>query len=146
MPKIISNNTELAQLPKRETDNAIVIENSSRMYRLHAIPGEAKIIKRSDKFEKQYRLYCPRCSLLIAYETTPNLKGGPYTYITQGSLSEVQGVPHNDWEMDLPGNPRSIEQGEEDANDHHGEMKRRMEGNQDAAAQARALLAASRVS
>ncbi|KAF9116910.1 Peroxisome biosynthesis protein pex1 [Mortierella sp. AM989] len=90
---------ELGQLPRRETDNAVIIENASRMYKLHATPGEVKIVKRSDKFEKQYRLYCPRCNLLIAYETTPHLKGGSYTYVVQGALNEIQGVPHEDWEL-----------------------------------------------
>ncbi|KAI7817194.1 hypothetical protein BC939DRAFT_532985 [Gamsiella multidivaricata] len=130
---------ELGQLPRRETDNAVIVENATRMYRLHATPTETKIIKRGDKFEKQYRLHCPRCNLLIAYETTSQLKGGPYTYIVQGALNEIQGVPHDDWELGLPG------QEEEDQNMEHedAEMRSRMAGNQDAAAKARALLAAS---
>ncbi|KAF9181237.1 hypothetical protein BGZ49_004890 [Haplosporangium sp. Z 27] len=133
---------ELGQLPRRETDNAVIIENASRMYKLHAIPGDVKIVKRSDKFEKQHRLYCPRCSLLIAYETTPHLKGGPYTYLVQGALNEIQGVPHNDWELDLPGNPGRMDQDEEEpGHDDNSEMKLRMEDNQDAAAKARAFLA-----
>lgn len=41
---------------------------------------------------------------MIAYETTPHLKGGAYTYIVQGALNEIQGVPHEDWELDLPTN------------------------------------------
>ncbi|KAF9175027.1 Peroxisome biosynthesis protein pex1 [Mortierella sp. AD010] len=136
---------ELGQLPRRETDNAVIIENASRMYKLHAIPGEVKVVRRSDKFEKQYRLYCPRCSLLIAYETTPHLKGGPYTYIVQGAINEIQGVPHNDWELELPGKQDRVDQdeGEEDSHDNNSEMRLRMEGNQDAAAKARALLAAA---
>ena len=108
---------------------------------------------RGDKFEKQYRLYCPRCSLLIAYETTPHLKSGPYTYIVQGSLNEIQGVPHDDWEQELQGYEGQEEpeqdgenKGDEDEDmekDGNSEMRIRMKGNQEAAAQARALLAAS---
>ncbi|KAI8598020.1 hypothetical protein EDD21DRAFT_383814 [Dissophora ornata] len=133
---------ELAQLPRRETDNATIVENATRMYKLHAIPGEVKIVKRNDKFEKQYRLYCPRCSLLIAYETTPHLKGGAYTYVVQGALNEIQGVPHDDWDLELVGQEHHQDDTHGDGDDDT-EMRVRMEGNQDAAAKARALLAAS---
>ncbi|KAF9936516.1 hypothetical protein BGZ65_002309 [Modicella reniformis] len=101
-------------------DNAAIIENATRMYKLHAIPGEVKIVKR------------------------------------QGCLNEIQGVPHDDWELELPGHERLARQGQEqhgsgdededkDMNeeDDNTEMRVRMKGNQDAAAQARALLAVS---
>ncbi|KAF9953776.1 hypothetical protein BGZ72_005167 [Mortierella alpina] len=134
---------ELGQLPRRETDNAIILANATRMYKLHAVPGEVKVIKRGeDKLEKQYRLYCPRCNLPIAYETTPHLKGGAFTYIVQGALNEIQGVPHEDWEQELPG--KSGDSGAADQDHDDGvEMQIRMEGNQNAAASARAFLAAS---
>ncbi|GJJ75194.1 hypothetical protein EMPS_07552 [Entomortierella parvispora] len=140
---------ELGQLPRRETDNAIIISNATRMYKLHTNQGEIKIVKRGDKFEKQYRLSCQRCHLLIAYETTPHLKGGPYTYIVQGALNEMQGVPPEDWELDLPNGhgpatvvevaagSSSIEEEEQ------RELKRRMDKNQAAAANARAMIAAA---
>ncbi|CAJ0909178.1 13663_t:CDS:1, partial [Entrophospora sp. SA101] len=48
-----------------------------------------------DGYEKQFRLHCPRCNLLIAYEMTERRKNGQYTYIVEGSLTENQGViPH----------------------------------------------------
>ncbi|KAF9379797.1 hypothetical protein CPB97_008754 [Podila verticillata] len=115
---------ELGQLPRRQSDNAIILSNANRMYKLHATPGEVKLVKRGDKFEKQYRLYCQRCNLVIAYETTPHLKGGAYTYIAQGALNEIQGVPHEDWEQDLPKN----EVGEEDSQIHDAEMHERDNG------------------
>lgn len=37
---------ELGQLPRRETDNAIIISNATRMYKLHGNQGEIKIVKR----------------------------------------------------------------------------------------------------
>ncbi|KAG0256796.1 hypothetical protein DFQ27_005501 [Actinomortierella ambigua] len=96
--------TTLDALPRRQSDNAYIVANATRTYNLHAARGDDKIVKRGeDKFEKQYRLYCQRCNAWIAYEVTPHLKGGPYTYIVQGALSEVQGVPHEDWELDLKG-------------------------------------------
>ncbi|KAG0220166.1 hypothetical protein BGX33_007115 [Mortierella sp. NVP41] len=139
---------ELGQLPRRETDNAIILTNATRMYKLHAIQTEAKIVKRGENlFEKQYRLHCPRCNLLIAYETTKHLKGGPYTYVVQGALNEIQGVPHEDWELGLPGAGGA--EGDEDskeADDLDVEMQIRTDENQSAAAQARAFLTASMAS
>jgi hypothetical protein len=82
---------------------------------------------------------------LIAYETTPHLKGGPYTYIVQGALNHMQGVPHEDWELDLPNGltdqeaPQSLSIEDEEKL----ELKRRMDQNQAAAANARAMIAAA---
>ncbi|KAF9549646.1 hypothetical protein EC957_003182 [Mortierella hygrophila] len=145
---------ELGQLPRRETDNSIILTNATRMYKLHAIQTEAKIVKRGENlFEKQYRLHCPRCSLPIAYETTKHLKGGPYTYIVQGALNEIQGVPHEDWEQELPGSGPAAgsgkTEGEAQAEEDNGmevELQIRTDENQSAAAQARAFLAASMAS
>lgn len=102
-------------------------------------------------FEKQYRLHCPRCSLLIAYETTKHLKGGPYTYIVQGALNEIQGVPHEAWEQGLPGTGPAAGSGQvggeaeekEEDSAMEVELQIRADENQSAAAQARAFLAAS---
>ncbi|KAK3830659.1 MAG: hypothetical protein J3R72DRAFT_455688 [Linnemannia gamsii] len=145
---------ELGQLPRRETDNSIILTNATRMYKLHAVQTEAKIVKRGENlFEKQYRLHCPRCDLLIAYETTKHLKGGPYTYVVQGALNQIQGVPHDDWEQDLPGNSSAAEgsgeagEGEkEEDNGMEVELQLREDENQSAAAQARAFLMASMAS
>ncbi|KAG9062520.1 hypothetical protein KI688_005435 [Linnemannia hyalina] len=145
---------ELGQLPRRETDNSIILTNATRMYKLHAIQTEAKIVKRGENlFEKQYRLHCPRCSLAIAYETTKHLKGGPYTYIVQGALNEIQGVPHEDWEQELPGSGPAAgsgkTEGEAEVEENNGmevELQIRTDENQSAAAQARAFLAASMAS
>ncbi|KAF9921526.1 hypothetical protein FBU30_008405 [Linnemannia zychae] len=151
---------ELGQLPRRETDNSIILSNATRMYKLHAIPKEAKIVKRGESlYEKQYRLHCPRCDLLIAYETTKHLKGGPYTYIVQGALNQIQGVPHEDWDQGLPGNSEgnkaaqgSAEAGQERESEEDEdkamevELQLRSDENQNAAAQARAFLAASMAS
>jgi len=86
---------------------------------------------------------------LIAYETTPHLKGGPYTYIVQGALNEMQGVPPEDWELDLP-NGQAQDTTAEAATEslsveeeEQRELKRRMDKNQAAAANARAMIAAA---
>ncbi|CAH1761049.1 12805_t:CDS:2 [Entrophospora sp. SA101] len=75
-------NAKLEKLPRRKTDKAYIIANGKRIYK-------------PDGYEKQFRLHCPRCNLLIAYEMTERRKNGQYTYIVEGSLTENQGViPH----------------------------------------------------
>jgi hypothetical protein len=65
---------------------------------------------RREGFEKQYRYRCPSkkreretrdndsfnvlllgCNLLIAYEMNEHRKSGPYTYIVEGALTDIQG-------------------------------------------------------
>ncbi|CAJ0630730.1 6565_t:CDS:2 [Entrophospora sp. SA101] len=59
------------------------------------VPRDQATISWPDGYEKQFRLHCPRCNLLIAYEMTERRKNGQYTYIVEGSLTENQGViPH----------------------------------------------------
>ncbi|CAO3640949.1 unnamed protein product [Cunninghamella blakesleeana] len=84
-------NFDLRQLPRRKTDNAIIVDNTKRTYKLTANSNGPVIIKRPDGFEKQYRYHCPRCELLIAYEMQEERKSDTYTYIVDGSLTETQG-------------------------------------------------------
>jgi hypothetical protein len=67
------------------------------VYKLNAVEAPNPVIlKRSDGYEKQYKLHCPRCNLFLAYEVTEKRKSGPYPYIVEGSLTENQGVvPHD---------------------------------------------------
>ncbi|KAI8085169.1 uncharacterized protein BX664DRAFT_284237 [Halteromyces radiatus] len=83
---------ELQLLPRRKTDNAIIIDNRQRTYKLTAEAKQPVILKRGEGFEKQYRYHCPRCELLIAYEMKEERKSGHYTYIVDAALTEVQGV------------------------------------------------------
>ncbi|KAF7729409.1 hypothetical protein EC973_004388 [Apophysomyces ossiformis] len=93
---------DIRLLPRRRTDNAIVVSNSRRTYKLTAEPSECVIVKRREGFEKQYRYRCPRCNLWIAYEMTENRKRGPYTYLVDCSLTDIQGrAPPNAVE-DIP--------------------------------------------
>ncbi|CAG8813695.1 11606_t:CDS:2, partial [Gigaspora margarita] len=81
----------LDKLPRRTTDRAHIIANGKRVYKLNAVESETPVIlQRTDGYEKQYRLHCPRCNLFIAYETTERRKSGPYTYIVESSLTENQ--------------------------------------------------------
>lgn len=50
--------------------------------------------------ERQYRFHCPRCNLLVAYQTTsPPIKSGPFVYVLKGALTQLQGqVPPDAFE------------------------------------------------
>ncbi|KAG2178018.1 hypothetical protein INT43_003271 [Umbelopsis isabellina] len=83
---------DLQQLPKRHTDQSHIVSNTARTFKLTADKGQAVIIRREEGYEKQHRLCCPRCNLVVAYETTQQRRAGPYTYILDGALSEQQGA------------------------------------------------------
>lgn len=55
---------------------------------------------RSGGHERQYGFSCPRCNLMVAYQSTPPpAKSGPYLYILKGALTVTQGqVPKDAFE------------------------------------------------
>ncbi|RHZ82856.1 hypothetical protein Glove_103g9 [Diversispora epigaea] len=94
---ILVIDARLDKLPRRKTDRAYIISNKKRVYKLNATEAEEPVILgRTNEYEKQYRLHCPRCNLFLAYEFTEKRKSGPYTYILEGSLTENQGVVPRD--------------------------------------------------
>ena len=58
---------KLADLPRRRTDGAIVLERGVAQYRLKTKPTETKLLQRAGGCERQYRLGCANCGVLIAY-------------------------------------------------------------------------------
>ncbi|KAI8886726.1 hypothetical protein K501DRAFT_243571 [Backusella circina FSU 941] len=88
---ILVIDADLRRLPTRRTDNATIVSNTRRTYKLTAEAEAVVLLKRRDGFEKQYRYHCPRCNLLIAYEMNEHRKSGPYTYIVEGALTDIQG-------------------------------------------------------
>ncbi|ETW83910.1 hypothetical protein HETIRDRAFT_314634 [Heterobasidion irregulare TC 32-1] len=89
----------LASLPQRKTDEAIIIrsqdsdDGKARIFKLNAKPGDPVLVERSHGgHERQYRFRCPRCTLLIGYQTTPPpVKSAPFLYILKGALTQAQG-------------------------------------------------------
>ncbi|TFK29390.1 hypothetical protein FA15DRAFT_664335 [Coprinopsis marcescibilis] len=86
----------LASLPRRKTDNAIIIRaqdsegHKAKIFKLNARPAiEPVLIERDGGHEKQYRFSCARCSLNIGYQTSPTQP--PFLYILPGALSQIQG-------------------------------------------------------
>ncbi|EJD01425.1 uncharacterized protein FOMMEDRAFT_126334 [Fomitiporia mediterranea MF3/22] len=97
----------LTSLPRRKTDNAIIIrsqdsdEAKARVFKLNAAAAEPILLEREGGYERQYRFTCPRCTLPVAYQTTPPpVKSGPFLYIFSGALTQVQGqVPPDAFEL-----------------------------------------------
>ncbi|KAG2013526.1 hypothetical protein CC2G_010425 [Coprinopsis cinerea AmutBmut pab1-1] len=88
----------LASLPRRKTDNAIIIQSQdndvgkAKVFKLNANPSDPILLERNGSHERQYRFICPRCSLPIGYQTAPPpVKSVPYLYILPGALSQAQG-------------------------------------------------------
>ncbi|EMD40797.1 hypothetical protein CERSUDRAFT_80452 [Gelatoporia subvermispora B] len=100
----------LASLPKRKTDGAAVIRSQdsengkARVFKLNANAQDPILVEREGGHERQYRFQCPRCSLPVAYQSTPPpVKSGPFLYIFKGALSQIQGqVPSDAFEDELP--------------------------------------------
>ncbi|KAF8556982.1 hypothetical protein OG21DRAFT_1495078 [Imleria badia] len=88
----------LAELPKRQTDGATIIRSQDSgnlkavVFKLNANPVEPVLVERSEGHERQYRFSCPRCKLLVGYQSfPPPVKSAPYLYILKGALTPVQG-------------------------------------------------------
>ncbi|KAI6134963.1 hypothetical protein EV401DRAFT_2249959 [Pisolithus croceorrhizus] len=97
----------LAALPRRRTDGAYIIrcrENETGkavVFKLNASTSAAPVlVKKSGAYERQYRFSCPRCNLLVGYQSTPlPVKSGPYLYILKGALTHAQGqIPKDAFE------------------------------------------------
>ncbi|OJA13795.1 hypothetical protein AZE42_00503 [Rhizopogon vesiculosus] len=101
----------LTALPKRQTDGATIIRTQDSgndkavVFKLNANSSDAVLVERSEGHERQYRFSCPRCNLLVGYQSTPPpVKSGPFLYILRGALTQMQGqVPRDafDGEIDL---------------------------------------------
>jgi len=88
---------DLRELPIRQTDEAIIIRSKdtetskARIFKLNAMVGQPVLIQRAEKYERQWRYSCPRCTLPVAYQTTLPTVKAPFVYIIRGSLSQHQG-------------------------------------------------------
>ncbi|KAH7916166.1 hypothetical protein BJ138DRAFT_1169478 [Hygrophoropsis aurantiaca] len=88
----------LTVLPKRKTDEAIIIRSQDTpsdkavVFKLNATPSEPVLLERDGGHERQYRFTCPRCNLLVGYQSSPPpLKSAPFLYILKGALTQMQG-------------------------------------------------------
>ncbi|KAI0732997.1 hypothetical protein C8Q72DRAFT_815837 [Fomitopsis betulina] len=101
----------LASLPRRQTDGAVVVRchdnelGKAQIFKLNATPKDPILVERANGYERQYRFQCPRCTLPVAYQNTPPpVKSGPYLYVLKGALSQIQGqVPPDAFDDLEPG-------------------------------------------
>ncbi|KAG8942425.1 hypothetical protein FRC03_003223, partial [Tulasnella sp. 419] len=98
---------DLTKLPRRKTDGAIIVrskdspQGKAALFKLNTTETGPVLIKREKGYERQWRHNCTRCSLLIAYQTTPHpVKSAPYLYIAWGAMTVMQGnkAPPEAWE------------------------------------------------
>eukprot|EP00850_Spirogloea_muscicola_P007812 SM000040S14824 [mRNA] locus=s40:530920:533193:- [translate_table: standard] len=87
---VLISDTQLQAMPKRKTDNAYVLDKSKYIAKLNIVEGGKHILKRGDdKFERQYRMKCAGCDLLVCYRSEESMDNAKLIYVTQGSLSSV---------------------------------------------------------
>ncbi|TIB74480.1 hypothetical protein E3Q22_00818 [Wallemia mellicola] len=104
----------LSYLPRRRTDDSYIIthtagtESTKRNFKLNGISQTPCMLQREDGMcERQHRLSCPRCTIVVAYTHSAPLflskqdirlgtKEAEYVYILKGALSDIQGSIPND--------------------------------------------------
>ena len=64
---ILGPEVQLADLPRRRTDGALVLERGSAVFKLNAKDKGTRVIKRAGGYERQHRLGCWNCGVLLAY-------------------------------------------------------------------------------
>lgn len=64
---LILDTDGLAELPRRRTDGAIVLERGVTIFRLNAKSLGPKVIKRAAGYERQHRFGCWNCSVPLGY-------------------------------------------------------------------------------
>lgn len=73
----------IEKLPLRKRDGARVLDASNHAHKLICDTDETVYIKRQDAIEKQYRLKCKKCELLLYYKHDPQ---SHVSFIVKGSL------------------------------------------------------------
>jgi len=74
----------LENLPLRQRDGARVIDGSKHAHKITSDPDETVFLKRDEGIEKQHRLKCKRCGLLLYY--MHNVVGN-VVFIVRGALT-----------------------------------------------------------
>lgn len=64
---LLGPEAKYADLPRRRTDGAIVLERSTITFKLKTKEKEVKVLKREGGCERQFRMGCWNCGVLIAY-------------------------------------------------------------------------------
>ena len=73
--------------PIRKRDMSRVVKEDETDFKYSLNYGGDTYIRRDDGLERQCRLYCNHCKLLIAYRQTPPGEPSPFFYIVKGSTT-----------------------------------------------------------
>ena len=84
---ILGPEAALADLPRRRTDGAIVLEKGKVTFRLKSKPRETKVLKRAAGFERQYRFGCWNCGVTLGYRTEEG-DGAALTYLLPNVIGQ----------------------------------------------------------
>jgi len=84
---ILGPQTLLADLPRRRTDGAIVLERGATVFKLNSKARESKVLKREGGYERQFRFGCWNCGVLLGYRAEDS-EDAALTYI----LSDATGT------------------------------------------------------
>jgi len=77
---IVGPETQLADLPRRRTDGALVLEKGVTVFKLKSKDKGSCVIKRAGGYERQYRLGCWNCGVLLGYRAEAG-DDARYTYL-----------------------------------------------------------------
>ncbi|PKU79457.1 hypothetical protein MA16_Dca000802 [Dendrobium catenatum] len=87
---VLITDTQLQKLPKRKTDKANVLDKMKHLARLNVKEAGKVLLKRGEgKLEKQFRMSCVGCELLVCYRSEEDLELASLIYIVDGALSSV---------------------------------------------------------
>ena len=77
---ILGPETNLADVPRRRTDGALVLEKEKVTFKLNAKDKGNIVLKRPGGYERQHRLGCWNCGVLLAYRAEPS-EDAPLLYL-----------------------------------------------------------------
>eukprot|EP00743_Colponemidia_sp_Colp-15_P004049 GILK01004366.1.p1 GENE.GILK01004366.1~~GILK01004366.1.p1 ORF type:complete len:248 (+),score=22.36 GILK01004366.1:52-795(+) len=86
---------DLSQLPRRRTDNAMILDIVQRVFKPSMTAPELTVVTREKGKEKQFRMYCATCRSWIAYFGAPPESKPPLLYIVNGTVKFDSKVEHN---------------------------------------------------
>ncbi|XP_039133024.1 UPF0235 protein At5g63440 isoform X2 [Dioscorea cayenensis subsp. rotundata] len=80
----------LQKMPRRKTDRAHVLDKKKHLSRLNVKEAGKILLKRGEgMLEKQFRMSCVGCDLLVCYRSAEDLDLAPFIYVVDGALSSV---------------------------------------------------------
>nr|MCL8600420.1 hypothetical protein [Proteus mirabilis] len=87
---VLITDTHLQKMPKRKTDRSYALDKKKHLARLNVEHAGKVLLKRGEgKLEKQYRMNCLNCGLLVCYRAEEDLETASFIYVVDGALSTI---------------------------------------------------------